>query len=61
MSSSPAPLHKFESADAAGARLAKLDLGDAARLLAAASGAVHSLSSSPEHFSSPPHHTLAPR
>jgi len=39
MSSSPAPLHKFESADAAGARLAKLDLGDAARLLAAASGA----------------------
>jgi hypothetical protein len=38
MTASPPPLHRFESADAAGARLAKLDLADAARPLAAASG-----------------------
>lgn len=38
MTAPPPPLHRFESAAAAGARLAKLDLGDAARPRAAASG-----------------------
>lgn len=38
MTAPPTPLHRFESAAAAAARLAKLDLGDAARPLAAASG-----------------------